>query len=60
MFKMTDKEKQKMIEGMKLLKEACTGAYCCATLECPFWHECRGEEDDAPFQWQDSFLSDVY
>lgn len=55
---MTDVRKQKMIEGMKLLKEACESGSLCGHDECPFWRHCIGS-NDKPWEWLDSFLSDT-
>lgn len=35
---MTNREK--MIEGMKLLKEGCKNIYSCNTIDCPLYHFC--------------------
>lgn len=46
---------EKIIEGMKLLKEGCSeipaGTYNCGQSTCPFGWLCYGEAIDPPEQW---------
>ena len=46
---------EKIIEGMKLLKEGCSeipaGNYYCGQSTCPFGWLCYGESIDPPEQW---------
>ena len=46
---------EKIIEGMKLLKEGCSeipaGAYNCGKSTCPFGWLCYGEPIDPPVDW---------
>ena len=46
---MTNREK--MIEGMKLLKEGCENIYSCNTNDCPLYGHCYGEVGDPPCDW---------
>lgn len=41
---MTNREK--MIEGMKLLKEGCKNIYSCNTIDCPLYHFCYNESNE--------------
>ncbi len=53
---MTNKEK--MIKGMKLLKEAaklikegCENIYSCNPIDCPIYNCCYEQFKDAPCEW---------
>ena len=42
---MTNREK--MIEGMKLLKEGCKNIYSCNAIECPLYYFCCFDNGDS-------------
>lgn len=46
---MTNREK--MIEGMKLLKEGCENIFSCNPIDCPLYENCYGGLDSPPCGW---------
>ena len=46
---MTNKEK--MIEGMKLLKEGCENIYSCNPIDCPLYEFCYEWSQYPPCDW---------
>lgn len=46
---MTNKEK--MIKGMKLLKEGCENIYFCNPIDCPLYECCYKRFQDPPCNW---------
>ena len=48
---MTNKEK--MIKGMKLLKEGCENIYSCNPIDCPLYDYCYERFMYSPCDWTD-------